>query len=165
MDFPSSSTRSMSGLKAAVAALAPVVAAAVIGSLATVPNLVPWYENLSKPSFNPLNGVFGPVWTLLYLLMAWAFFRILRSPPGDERRGAIVLFLVQIALNASWSVVFFGLHSPAGGLFVILLLDAAIVATIAALLAVDQVAGWLLAPYLVWVAFATVLNGSIWWLN
>ena len=76
-----------------------------------------------------------------------------------------MLFLVEIALNAAWSVVFFGLHSPAGGLFVILLLDAAIVATIAALLAVDQAAGWLLAPYLVWVAFATVLNGSIWWLN
>ena len=123
------------------------------------------YDLLTKPPATPPDRLFPVVWTLLYLLMAWAFFRILRSPPGDERRGAIVLFLVQIALNAAWSVVFFGLHSPAGGLFVILLLDAAIVATIAAVLAVDQVAGWLLAPYLVWVAFATVLNGSIWWLN
>lgn len=152
-------------IAAAFAAAAPVVAAAVIGNIATLPNITPWYESLAKPPFNPPNTVFGPVWTLLYILMAWAFFRVLRAPEGAVRRQAITLFLVQIALNAAWSVAFFGFHSPMVGLVVILLLDTAIAATVHAFLRIDRIAGGVLVPYLGWVAFATLLNGSIWWLN
>lgn len=155
----------MGRLVAALAAIAPVAVAAIIGNAATLPNITPWYESLVKPSFNPPNGVFGPVWTVLYILMAWAFFRILRSPEGTVRRRAIMMFLAQIALNAAWSVAFFGFHSPTVGLVVILLLMTLIAATIHAFLAVDRIAGWTLVPYLGWVAFATLLNGAIWWLN
>ncbi|WP_245427369.1 TspO/MBR family protein [Pleomorphomonas carboxyditropha] len=162
---PLSLRPAMGKIAAALAAVAPVVAAAAVGNFATLPNITPWYESLAKPPFNPPNAVFGPVWTLLYILMAGAFFRILRSPEGAARRWAIMLFLVQITLNAAWSVAFFGSHSPAAGLVVILLLDTAIAATIHAFLAVDRIAGGALVPYLGWVAFATLLNGSIWWLN
>lgn len=155
----------MGKLTAALAAVVPVVAAAVIGNLATMPNITPWYDTLAKPPFNPPNWVFGPVWTALYVLMAWAFYCVLRSPEGSARRRAIALFLVQMALNAIWSVAFFGLQWPAAGLAVILLLVAAIVATVHAFLAVDRIAGGALVPYLGWVAFATLLNASIWWLN
>lgn len=165
MTIETLSPRSMGKLTAALAAVVPVVAAAVIGNLATMPNITPWYDTLAKPPFNPPNWVFGPVWTALYVLMAWAFYRILRSPEGSARRRAIALFLVQMALNAIWSVAFFGLQWPAAGLAVILLLVAAIVATVHAFLAVDRIAGGALVPYLGWVAFATLLNASIWWLN
>lgn len=159
------SPRSMGKPAAALAAVVPVALAAVIGNLATLPNIAPWYENLAKPPFNPPNGVFGPVWTLLYILMAWAFYRILRSPEGTPRRRAIVFFLAQISLNALWSVAFFGLHSPTVGLVVILLLVTMIAATVQAFLKVDRIAGGSLVPYLGWVVFATLLNASIWWLN
>lgn len=156
---------SMGTISAALAAVVPVAVAAVIGNLATIPNISPWYEGLVKPPFNPPNSVFGPVWTVLYILMAWAFFRVLRSPKGSARRHAIAFFLAQIALNAAWSVAFFGFHSPAAGLVVILMLVTVLAATIHAFLAVDRIAGGVLVPYLGWVAFATLLNVSIWWLN
>lgn len=159
------SPRIMGRLPAALAAVAPVAVAAIIGNLATMPNLAPWYESLAKPPFNPPNGVFGPVWTLLYVLMAWAFFRILRSPEGALRRRAIILFLAQMTFNAAWSVAFFGFHSPTAGLVVILLLITAIALTTHAFLAIDRIAGGALIPYLGWVGFAMLLNASIWWLN
>ncbi|MBS1168404.1 MAG: tryptophan-rich sensory protein [Proteobacteria bacterium] len=155
----------MGRIAAALAAVAPVAVAAIIGNAATLPSITPWYESLVKPSFNLPNGVFGPVWTVLYILMAWAFFRILRSPEGTARRRAIILFLAQITLNAAWSVAFFGFHSPAFGLAVILLLVTLIATTIHAFLAVDRIAGGTLVPYLGWVAFAALLNASIWRLN
>lgn len=165
MIYETLSPRPMGKLAAALAAVVLVAAASVIGNLATMPNITPWYETLAKPPFNPPNWVFGPVWTALYVLMAWAFYRILRSPEGGARRRAIALFLVQMALNAVWSVAFFGLHSPTAGLVVILLLVTALAATVHAFLAVDRIAGGALVPYLGWVAFATLLNASIWWLN
>ncbi|WP_370676360.1 TspO/MBR family protein [Pleomorphomonas sp. PLEO] len=155
----------MGRIAAALAAVAPVAAAAIIGNAATLPNITPWYESLVKPPFNPPNSVFGPVWTVLYILMAWAFFRVLRSPRGAARGHAILLFLVQITLNAAWSVAFFGFHSPGTGLVVIVMLVTALAATVHAFLAVDRIAGGVLIPYLGWVAFAALLNVSIWWLN
>ncbi len=155
----------MGRIWAAIAAVVPVAVAATIGNLATIPNISPWYEGLVKPPFNPPNSVFGPVWTVLYVLMAWAFFRVLRGPKGSERRHAVALFLVQITLNAVWSAAFFGFHSPAAGLVVILMLVTALAATIHAFLAIDRIAGGVLVPYFGWVAFATLLNVSIWWLN
>lgn len=153
-------------LSLALAAILPVVAASLAGQYVTFPNLTPWYANLVKPSFNPPNAVFGPVWTALYILMAFAAWRILRLPSFmRRRRTALALFYVQLGLNAFWSFAFFGAHSPLLGLVVIIPLLAMIVATIAAFRRLDAVAAWCLVPYLVWVSFATILNASVWWLN
>ncbi|MFO1183389.1 MAG: TspO/MBR family protein [Bauldia sp.] len=146
-------------------ALAPVVAAAVIGNIATIPAIDSWYAGLAKASFNPPNAVFAPVWTLLYLLMAYAFFRVLAAPAQDGKGSAIALFLLQIALNAGWSWAFFGFRNPLAGLLVIVLLALAILATIRAFARIDRVAAILLVPYLAWVSFAATLNFEVWRLN
>jgi benzodiazapine receptor len=149
-----------------VLALIPVVAAGVLGNLATIPNIPTWYSSLVKPAFNPPNWIFGPVWTALYVLMAYAFYRILCQAPGHKwRRAAIVAFLFQIALNAAWSFAFFGAHSPALGLAVILPLWVAIAVTLRLFLSQDRTAGWCIAPYLAWVSFAVLLNFAILRLN
>jgi tryptophan-rich sensory protein len=144
----------------------PVAAASALGSLATLPSIPTWYATLAKPPLTPPNGVFGPVWTLLYVLMAIAAWRILSRPadvPG--RNSALIWFFIQLALNAAWSWVFFALHSPALGLVVIVGLVLAIGVTIRCFLRVDRFAAWLLAPYLAWVLFATYLNLGVWRLN
>jgi tryptophan-rich sensory protein len=143
-----------------IAAAAPVAAAAIASSLATVPNIPTWYVHLAKPSFNPPNWVFAPVWTTLYLMMAYAFFRVLSSS-SDWMSFAVAIFLVQIALNAVWSWVFFSFHSPRDGLVIIAALWLAIILTIVAFWHIDRTASVLLAPYLVWVSFAAALNWEI----
>lgn len=147
-------------------AVLPVAAAMAIGSAATLPNIPTWYAGLAKPALTPPNGVFGPVWSILYALMAYAVWRILSLPhrhPG--RLPAARFFFVQLALNALWSLVFFGLHSPRGGVVVIVLLIGALGATLAAFARLDRVAAWCLAPYLAWTAFAAYLTVAIWRLN
>lgn len=151
---------------AAIIALATVLAAGIIGNLATIPNIPGWYAGLVKPSFNPPNWVFGPVWTILYLMMAIAFWRILiGDPAGPNRSRGIVLFVAQMISNACWSVAFFGLHNPALALIVIIVLEILIVLTIISFLRMDRIAGLLLIPYALWVAFATALNIAIVRLN
>ncbi|MBN9061715.1 MAG: tryptophan-rich sensory protein [Rhizobiales bacterium] len=158
--------RKNSPLSQALLAVAPVMAAALIGQAFTTPNLAPWYASLVKPAFNPPNGVFAPVWTVLYAMMAYAFWRVLRAPASGARRSrAATFFLTQLGLNALWSIAFFGLQNPALGLVVIVALIAMIVATIQDFLAIDPPAALLMAPYLCWVTFATLLNASIWLLN
>ena len=94
-------------------AVIPVVAASIVGQIATYPNLTPWYAGLVKPSFNPPNWVFAPVWTTLYVLMAFAVWRVLRLRRRTAmRRVGLALFFVQLALNAAWPPIFFGLHAP-----------------------------------------------------
>lgn len=149
-----------------ILAAGPVLMVAALGSAATLPNIPGWYEGLAKPPFTPPNWVFGPAWTLLYGLMAAAVLRILSLPPElPGRRRAVALFFAQLALNGGWSWAFFAGRNPGLGLFVIVLLVAAIVATIAAFRRLDLTAAWLLAPYLAWVLFATYLNGGVWLLN
>ena len=100
-------------LRRALAAVVPVAAAATLGSVATLPNIPTWYASLTKPSFTPPNGVFSPVWTILYAFMAYAAWRLLSVPQGTPRRaGALTAFFVQLALTAAWSWVFFGMRSP-----------------------------------------------------
>jgi len=161
------SGRQISPWQAAAIAIVPVVAASLIGSTVTVPQIPGWYAGLAKPPFNPPNWLFGPVWTALYAMMALAAFRVLRRPSKTPGRGATLLaYHVQLALNMLWSCVFFGLNSPAGGLFVIVLLLVAMVWTMRRLFALgDTVSLALFVPYLAWVSFATVLNAAIWWLN
>ncbi|HXZ08269.1 MAG TPA: TspO/MBR family protein [Paraburkholderia sp.] len=121
-----------------------------------------WYAGLRKPSFNPPNWIFAPVWGVLYLLMAIAAWRVWMSAGFAP---AIVLWLVQLALNAGWSWLFFGRHRIEIALLDIVTLLVFIVATTAAFFDIDAWAGILLLPYLAWVAFATLLNFSLWKLN
>ncbi len=140
------------------------VAVAALGGAATANNLRDWYSGLNKPSFNPPNWVFGPVWTLLYLMMAYAAWRVWRRngpPPGL----ALGLWGVQLALNLGWSLIFFGLHAPGPALVDLAVLLAAIVATALAFRPRDSLAAALLLPYLAWCSFAFALNFEIWRLN
>lgn len=147
-------------------ALVTVLMAGAIGNLATIPSIPVWYAELAKPPFNPPNWIFGPVWTVLYLMMAIAFWRILICDPAEPRRTrAITLFVAQMALNAGWSVAFFGMHNPALALGVIVILETLIVLTINVFVKIDRLAGIVLIPYALWVAFATVLNIAIVRLN
>lgn len=153
-------------LFALILSAAAVVAAAFVGNIATFSGLEPWYATLTKPAFTPPNWLFGPVWSLLYLTMILAFWRVLTRPRDTAGRGqAMVWFILQMVLNGAWSVAFFGLQSPLLGLIVIAALIVALVGTISAFLKVDLAAGFVLLPYLAWVSFASVLNGAVWWLN
>jgi benzodiazapine receptor len=149
----------------ALVALAAVIATSVAGQIATFPNLAPWYSGLVKPAFNPPDWIFGPVWTALYALMAFASWRILRLPPSGARFRALLLYAAMLVLNAAWSWMFFAAHSPRLGLINILPQLALILATLNAFVRLDRQAGWALLPLACWVAFASVLNLAIWRLN
>jgi len=121
-----------------------------------------WYTELRKPSWNPPGWIFGPVWTFLYASMAVAAWRVWKA--GDART-ALALYVVQLALNAAWSWLFFGLHRPGLAFVDILALWAAILATTLAFFPKDRAAGWLMVPYLAWVSFAAFLNFTLWRMN
>ena len=147
-------------------AVGPVIGASLLGGLVTRANLAGWYAALVRPSFNPPNWVFGPVWTVLFAMMAIAAYRILSTAPGTPgRAGALRAYALQLGLNTAWSFAFFGLNSPAAGFVVILPLLASILLTIRLFRPLDAPAAWLLVPYAAWVGYATVLNGALWWLN
>ncbi len=124
-----------------------------------------FYASLTKPSWAPPGWLFGPVWTLLYLMMAFAAWLVWREGGWRVQRGPLALYLVQLALNALWTPLFFGLRNPGLALAEIVLLGAAIVLTGRAFRPVSHLASWLLVPYLVWVVFAAALNFAIWRLN
>ena len=124
-----------------------------------------WYAGLDKPAWNPPGWLFGPVWTLLYAMMAVAAWRVWQYGGWDRQKASLILFVVQWALNALWTPLFFGLHRPGWALVEILVLLVAILATLRAFWHVDRLAGLLLLPYAAWVSFATVLNWTIWQLN
>jgi benzodiazapine receptor len=146
-------------------AIAAVVATSVLGQIATYPNLSPWYATLAKPWFNPPNWVFAPVWTALYALMAYALWRVLRSPPSPDRGRALVLFFAQLLLNAGWSWMFFAAHSPLLGLINIVPQWLVILAAMVAFYRVDRLAGCCLVPLAAWVGYAGLLNLALWRLN
>jgi benzodiazapine receptor len=150
---------------AGILALALVIAVSLAGQIATFPNLVPWYAGLTKPSFNPPNWIFAPVWSALYLLMAFALWRVLRLAPSPRRRAALLLLFAQLALNAAWSWMFFAAHSPLLGLVNVVPQWLLVVATIFALTRLDRPAAFSLVPLAAWVGYAGVLNAAIWWLN
>lgn len=123
-----------------------------------------WYQSLVKPSWNPPAWVFGPVWSTLYVLMGVAAWRVWRGTHA-ERVAALQLWWIQLALNALWSPLFFGLKRLDLALLEIAILFAAIVATMVRFGRIDRLAGALLAPYAAWVAFASFLNYTLWGLN
>jgi benzodiazapine receptor len=150
----------------AVLAAIAVATASVIGQLAIYPNLVPWYAGLVKPAFNPPNWVFAPVWTTLYVLMAFSVWRILRlANTFAWRRLALSLFFIQLALNAAWSWMFFGANNPLLGVVNIVPQFLVVLSTVVAFHRLDKIAAWCLVPLAAWVAFACVLNVAIWRLN
>lgn len=124
-----------------------------------------WYAQLNRPSFAPPNAVFGPVWTVLYLCMAVAAWRIWQRCDWPVAAPALGAFAVQLILNASWSWLFFGRQRIDLALIEIVALLVAIGVTIRMFFARDRLAGWLMVPYFLWVAFAAVLNFAFWRLN
>lgn len=141
------------------------LAAGFIGSRFTTPNVPGWYAALAKPAWTPPGSWFGPVWTILYVLMGVAAWCVWRTRGFRGSPAALAMFLVQLALNTLWSVVFFGLREPGWAFAEILLLWCAIAVTMTLFLRVSRPAGLLLVPYLAWVTFAAALNFSIWRLN
>ena len=141
------------------------LAVGAAGSVVTQTSVGTWYPALQKPAFNPPQWVFGPVWTTLYLMIAtsgWLVWQKRRLPGARPALGAWAL---QLALNLCWSFVFFGLRAPGAALAEIVVLLAAILATMRLAWRVDSLAGALLVPYAAWVAFAALLNAAIWRLN
>jgi len=124
-----------------------------------------WYEGLKKPFWTPPNSVFGPAWTMLYVLMATSAWLVWKSAGMAKAKGALAIYLFQLLLNASWSLVFFGWHRMGLGFVNIVFLWLAIAATVRLFWRHNQVAAILLVPYLLWVGFAGLLNFTIWRLN
>lgn len=124
-----------------------------------------WFKMLQKPTWTPPSFVFGPVWTLLYILMGIALGIVLQAPPSALKTKAMWVFALQLALNFAWSILFFKFHSTTLALADILLLACSIALSIWLFGMLSQKAAWLLVPYISWVSFATVLNFAIWQLN
>lgn len=139
--------------------------AGIIGAVFTTPAIPYWYAGLNKPSFNPPSSLFGPVWTTLYLLMGVSLYLVWIAKKNKNRIRALKAFGIQLALNSSWSVIFFGLQMPWLAFGEIMFLWLMIGVTIYKQLSVSKLAAYLMLPYLVWVSFAGVLNFSIAWLN
>jgi tryptophan-rich sensory protein len=138
---------------------------AAIGGWATAASVDGWYQTLRKPPFNPPDWVFGPVWTTLYAMIAVSGFRLWRRRRSPGAVPALAAWGVQLALNLAWSLIFFGARRIGLAAAEILLLDLAIAATLVLGFRVDRAAGLLLAPYLAWSGFATVLTFAIARLN
>lgn len=161
----SSTTRRINTLRL-IASIVICHMAGVFGSAFTTRAIPTWYATIRKPEFTPPNWVFAPVWLALYTLMGISLYLVWREHAGGAKhRSALMVFGIQLALNAIWSAAFFGLHSPLAGLVVISALLVVLGLTAARFVRVSRSAGLLLVPYMVWVAFATVLNASIWFLN
>jgi translocator protein len=150
---------------AAVCILVPLVSGAAAGIL-TVAGVSGWYTTLNKPWFTPPDYVFGPVWTVLYILMGISLYLIIsRGWENKTVKTGIVLFAAQLGVNLLWSVFFFGMHSPLAGLACIFILIALIVATIVNFSRLSKPAALLLVPYVAWVCIATALNVGVVLLN
>ena len=147
-----------------ILSLALVFVAGFIGSFFTSSAISTWYAAINKPSFNPPNWLFGPVWTMLYVFMAVSFFLIWQSQ-SRRKKSALTIFIIHLILNASWSIVFFGLQSPFWALINIAILWLMILLMIIYFWPIKKTASILLWPYLLWVSFASVLNTAIWLLN
>jgi len=124
-----------------------------------------WYASLNQPSFNPPNEIFGPVWTILYILMGISLYMVWKEVPGNRRENALGVFALQLLLNFLWTLFFFYFKDIEIALLDIIALWIAIVIMIVLFIRVKPLAGWLNIPYLLWVSFATVLNISYYVLN
>jgi tryptophan-rich sensory protein len=156
------SGRDIAGL---IVVLVICLGVSALGGLITATNVGSWYQGLERPPFNPPDWLFAPVWTVLYISMAVAAWRVWRAAGFDTRGKALVVFAVQLGLNLLWSFLFFGLQRIDLALIEILILLVVIIVNTAMFWRIDRLAGMLFVPYVLWVGFATMLNASLWWLN
>lgn len=155
-------------MKSALKLLACIIICLAIGGIsgiATIGGLKTWYPNLMKPSFNPPNYLFGPVWSALYALMGVSLFLILQSAKNANSSLALKVFFLQLTLNFSWSFLFFTFHWLGISFIEILAIWSCILWMIVSFWRCNKTAALIQIPYLLWVSFASVLNGSIWFLN
>lgn len=136
-----------------------------ISGFATATSINDWYIDINKPSFNPPNYLFGPVWTTLYILMGISFYMILQSPKTELRKKAVAIFCIQLFLNFCWSFIFFKFQLLGLAFIEIIFMLLSIITMITVFYKINKTAALLQIPYLLWVSFASVLNGSIWYLN
>jgi tryptophan-rich sensory protein len=149
-----------------IISLAITLSIGAIAGVFTVPQVTKWYLYLNKPKFNPPNWIFGPVWTLLYIMIGISAYLVWQHrSSAAEYINAKRIYFLQLFFNFSWSIVFFGLHQVLGALVIIILLLINILVNINAFSKINRTAAWLLVPYLLWVSFASVLNYAIWQLN
>jgi translocator protein len=139
--------------------------AGILGAVFTTPSISTWYATVNKPVFNPPNWIFGPVWTLLYLMMGVALYLVIIEKNSANKKVALKYFWIQLGLNTLWSIIFFGMQLPALALLEIVILWYMILMTIRKFLPISKTAGYLLVPYILWVSFASVLNLAIAILN
>jgi benzodiazapine receptor len=155
----------ITALKLLISVTIPLAVGGISG-IASARGVRDWYSTLATPPFNPPSWVFAPVWTALYVAMGVAAFLVWQKGWSDETvRVALACFVVQLVLNGLWSVLFFGLQSPGWALVDIVLLWLSIALAVVLFWRVLPAAGVIMLPYLAWVSFAAVLNGSIWVLN
>lgn len=141
------------------------LSAGILGTIITSPNTA-WFQSLNKPFFQPPNWLFGPVWTVLYILMGVSIWLISKQGFKTQiAKQALYLFITQLVLNSLWSLVYFGLQQILGAFILIIFIWIFILLTIVWFNKINKVAGYLLLPYILWVSFATVLNASLWFLN
>lgn len=150
--------------------LVVVVTCLVVGyfsGMVTRSAITTWYPTLVKPSFNPPNWIFAPVWSMLYVMMGVSAGLVWNRMEQEKEmvKNALVFFAIQLALNALWSYLFFGLKNPMLAGLEIVILWLMIYETYTKFIKINKIAAFLLIPYLLWVSFAMVLNASIWWLN
>ncbi len=155
----------MKNIGVLIACLLSVLLIGSAGGFFTAPEIPNWYATIIKPSFNPPNWIFGPVWTVLYLCMGYALYLIILQPASSHKNKALLLFAIQLFLNFWWSIIFFNFHAIGWALVEIIAMWAAIFFTIQAFYRLNKRAAYILIPYLLWVSFATFLNYSIWVLN
>ncbi len=136
-----------------------------ISGFATATSITDWYVNINKPSFNPPNYLFGPVWTTLYILMGISLFMIVQSSNSELRKKALIIFSIQLFLNFCWSFIFFKFQLLGVAFVEIILMWISILTMIILFYEINKNAALMQIPYLLWVSFASVLNGSIWFLN
>lgn len=152
-------------LKFIAAVSIPLLAGGISGFF-TVTGVESWYQYINKPSWNPPNWIFGPVWTTLYIMMGVALFLVWKTDTSYElKKIAFVLFGVQLLLNFCWSFLFFKLEQPGWAFAEIIVMWLFILMTIFAFAQVSKTAAWLLVPYISWVSFAAILNYTIWKMN
>lgn len=164
--FPASGARAWGRDTVALAVFVAIcLAISAIGGWITAQSVDTWYQTLRKPFFNPPDWVFAPVWTLLYLAIAIAGWRVWRRVGVAGAPAAMACYGLQLALNLAWSFLFFGGRMIGAALAGVLVLLVAIIVNAALFRPIDRVAAWLLTPYAAWVAFATLLNLALWRLN
>ncbi len=152
-------------IKLIISVATPIAIGAVAGSF-TASSVNGWFTTLVKPSFNPPNWLFGPVWTALYIMMGISCYLVWNSKVAEKiKNEALVFYLIQLLLNFLWSFIFFYAEQPGWALIDIILMWVMILLTILKFGRISSIAAWLLVPYISWVSFATILNFAIWKLN